>query len=70
MWRVGLPDRKQDASCQQRYNLQRSSLRGECGSRVAKYADYIIFNNVVMLCEGEDSKEAFRLCDDLVNSLK
>ena len=70
MWRVGLPDRKQDASCQQRYNLQRSSLRGECGSRVSKYADYIIFNNVVMLCEGKDSNEAFKLCHSLVNSLK
>jgi|ETN02SMinimDraft_2_1059926.scaffolds.fasta_scaffold00300_22 hypothetical protein len=70
MWRVGLPDRKQDASCQQRYNLQRSSLRGECGSRVSKYADYIIFNNVIMLCEGKDSNEAFKLCHSLVNSLK
>ena len=67
MWRVGLPDRKMDASCQQRYNLQRSSISGECGSRLSKYADYMIFNNVIILCEGVDSKEAFELCDDLVD---
>ena len=67
MWRTGLADRKMDASCQQRYNLQRSSISGECGSRLSKYADYMIFNNVIILCEGVDSKEAFELCDDLVD---
>ena len=35
--------------------------------RLAKYADYMIFNNVIMLCEGEDSNEAFKLCNDLID---
>ena len=47
-----------------------------CGSqikggriRLARYADYIIFNNVIILCEGEDSKGAFKLCNDLIDLL-
>ena len=34
-----------------------------------KYGDYMIFNNVIILCEGEDSKEAFKLGNDLIDLL-
>jgi len=62
MWRVGLAERKASES---RLDDMKTKKRG----RLARYADYIIFNNVIILCEGEDSKEAFKLCDDLIDIL-
>ena len=62
MWRTGLADRKMDANCTQ----GGSSINRNCGDRLWKYGDFIVFNNVIMLCEGEDSKEAFKLCNDLI----
>ena len=66
MWRVGLPDRKRAGSL---------ALDGEKPSstvlrRIAKYGDYLIFNNVVILCEGEDIKESFKNCDNLIEIVK
>ena len=62
MWRVGLGERKASEP--------KESMYGPKGRvRLARYADYIIFNNVIILCEGEDSKEAFKLCNDLVGIL-
>jgi hypothetical protein len=63
MWRVGLTDRKRSGVC----TLGSVSVNRNCGERIWKYADYIIFNNVIMLCEGEDSNEAFKLCNDLID---
>jgi hypothetical protein len=68
MWRVGLADRKIDASCAVGGHRGHSN-NSDCGERVWKYADYIIFNNVVILCEGADSNEAFKLCNDLIDIL-
>ena len=66
MWRVGLPDRKINASCE--YSLGKHGTgSSKCGKKLYKYADYMIFNNVIMLCEGEDSNEAFKLCNALIN---
>ena len=65
MWRTGLADRKIDANCTQ----GGSSINRNCGDRLWKYRDYIIFNNVVILCEGEDSNEAFTLCNGLIDIL-
>ena len=63
MWRVGLTDRKRSGVC----TLGSVSVNRNCGERIWKYADYIIFNNEIMLCEGEDSNEAFKLCNDLID---
>ena len=66
MWRVGLAERK--ASTQVVSTQSETSLAGAAKKpRLARYADYMIFNNVIMLCEGEDSNEAFKLCNDLID---
>ena len=36
---------------------------------VAKYADFIILGNVVILCEGEDSAQSLERCEMLVDAL-
>ena len=62
MWRVGLAERKASEG--------KENMSGNKGRfRLARYADYIIFNNVIILCEGEDSKEAFKICNDLTDLL-
>ena len=62
MWRVGLAERKM-ATCKHVCNFHHTY------KRLAKYADYVVFNNVIILCQGEDSKEAFKLCNDLIDLL-
>ncbi len=64
MWRVGLADRKNSEQVAEGVT---EKYRGRV--RLARYADYIIFNNVIILCQGEDSKEAFKLCNDLIDLL-
>ena len=59
MWRVGLAERKAST---QVMNMTLAKER----TRLARYGDYMIFNNVIILCEGEDSNEAFKLCNDLI----
>ena len=66
MWRVGLADRKIDASCAVGGHRGHSS-NSDCGERVWKYGDYLIFDNLIILCEGADSNEAFKLCNDLID---
>ena len=66
MWRVGLSDRKRSSSALDSHPIQRAQA---LEVRLAKYADYMIFNNVIMLCMGEDSNEAFQLCNDLIDIL-
>ena len=68
MWRVGLADRKIDASCAVGGHRGHSS-NSDCGERVWKYTGFIVFNNVIILCEGGDSKESFKLCVDLIRIL-
>ena len=58
MWRTGLPDRKSTGP------MATIPLGREW--RLSKYADYMIYDNVIMLCMGEDSNEAFQLCNDLI----
>ena len=68
MWRVGLAERK--ASSQVVSTQSETGLAGAAKKpRLARYADYIIFNNVIILCQGEDSKEAFKICNDLIDLL-
>ena len=64
MWRVGLSERKASS---QIVSTQWNQSAAAKKPRLARYADYMIFNNVIMLCEGEDSNEAFKLCNDLID---
>jgi hypothetical protein len=65
MWRVGLTDRKRTS-----LGLDRMGTHTKVATmRIAKYGDYMIYNNVIMLCMGEDSNEAFQLCNDLIDIL-
>ena len=66
MWRVGLAERKAST---QVVSTNISLANASEKPRLARYADYMIFNNVIMLCEGEDSNEAFKLCNDLIDLL-
>ena len=66
MWRTGLSDRKVNASCEYSHG-KHGTGSSKCGKRLYKYGDYMIFNNVIILCEGENSKEAFPLCHNLIN---
>ena len=68
MWRTGLADRKINASCEYSHG-KHGTGSSKCGKRLYKYGDYMIYNNVIMLCEGEDSNEAFKLCNDLIGLL-
>ena len=67
MWRVGLAERKNsEAAFVPWDNI--TDKRGR--TRLARYADYIIFNNVIILCEGEDSNEALKLCNNLTDLVR
>jgi hypothetical protein len=39
-----------------------------CG--VSKYGDYIIYGNLILVCEGNDSPTALKLCRALLNQLE
>ena len=66
MWRVGLVDRKISGNFH-----ARSGYKKILEEKVtAKYGDYIIYNNVIILCQGEDSIQSIKACMvliDLVN---
>ena len=59
MWRVGLADRKR--------NRPSSGINLGREWRLSKYAEYMIYDNVIILCMGEDSRESFKLCNDLID---
>jgi len=68
MWRVGLADRK--------VNLLKTS-HGTYDERNAtvdaagpKYAEFIIFSNVVIMCEGTNIKESINRCNSLVSLIE
>ena len=65
MWKTGLSDRKVNASCEYNHG-KHGTGSSKCGKRVYKYGNYMIYNNVIILCEGESSKEAFGLCGNLI----
>mgnify|MGYP004368470331 CR=1 FL=1 len=69
MWRVGLAERKNSEAAFFPDTTSNISADKRGRIRLARYADYMIFNNVIILCEGEDSKEAFKICNDLIDLL-
>ena len=56
-----------------RWQLERVGM-GAVGAHVAsgpspKYADFAVFGNIAMLCEGADSSQSLERCEGLVNAL-
>ena len=44
------------------------TLTGCGGSLAVKYADYMIYGNVIILCQGRDSEQSLRRCTQLVET--
>jgi hypothetical protein len=61
-WEEGAKDRWQNAFTG---DLQASSISGPS----PKYGDYVIFGNVLLLCEGADSGQGLERCKALVDAL-
>ena len=45
-------------------------IGGAGAQNTARYADFAIFGNIVMLCEGQDSSVSLEACEGLVNLLR
>ena len=61
-WDVGLSQRRACAG-----NTRGSHHSGRCD--IAKYGDYMIAGNTVLLCQGKDSESALHNCDALYAAL-
>ena len=60
-WKEGIQDRRTRSG--------RGMSGSESNTIRAKYLDYIVFGNTLILCEGLDLKDARKNCSDLVNTL-
>ena len=65
MWRVGISDRK--------INVLKTS-HGSYAERnetvphtASKYAEYVILDNVIMLCEGVEIEDSYKNCSNLID---
>ena len=64
-WKEGIKDRRLIST-----PSDGGSIGAAIGSKSSpKYADYIIYANLIILCEGWDSEESFSRCSDFVNNL-
>jgi hypothetical protein len=59
-WEEGASDRRK---CVGRQGTANASC-------AARYGDFIVFGNMVLLCEGQDSELALLTCGDVLKSLK
>ena len=57
-WEVGRNDRRQ---CNRKAETPHSSC-----SYTARYGDFVIQGNMVLLCEGPNSEEALKACNDIL----
>lgn len=57
-WKVGVSDRRTSGF----------TIGGGGGSLAVKYADFMIYGNVILLCQGRDSEQSLRRCDQLVKA--
>ncbi len=57
-WDEGLTQRRE---CQG--NVRGSHHSGKCDA--AKYGDYAVAGNIILMCQGKDSQTALKNCDDL-----
>ena len=62
-WDEGITQRR---AC--RANTRGSHHTGRCDA--AKYGDYIVFGNIIALCEGADSEIALRNCNQFADALR
>jgi len=60
-WKEGIQDRRTRSG--------RGMSGSESNTIRAKYLDYIVFGNTMILCEGLDLTDARQNCSDLVNAL-
>jgi hypothetical protein len=58
-WEEGAADRRMCVG-------RAGTANANCG---AKYGDFMVFGNIVLLCEGHDSETALQTCSALVGSL-
>ena len=58
LWEEGRNDRRQ---CNRKAETPHSSC-----SYTARYGDYVIQGNMVLLCEGPNSEEALKACNDIL----
>lgn len=42
---------------------------GDNGNCIARYGDFLVYGNIVLLCEGRDSETALQTCQTLVSRL-
>ena len=59
-WKEGNSDRR----------VNRRGAGSGPGSAKAKYLYYLIYENVVILCEGLDEKESIKLCNLVIKKIK
>ena len=62
-WDEGLPQRRACAA-----NTRGSHHSGRCN--IAKYGDYVVAGNLVLLCQGRDSETALENCEALYAALQ
>mgnify|MGYP006092809731 CR=1 FL=1 len=64
-WKEGIKDRRLIST-----PSDGGAIGAAIGSKSSpKYADYIIYGNLIILCEGWDSEESFSRCSDFVINL-
>ena len=58
-WKEGIRDRRTSGF----------TIIGGGGSLTVKYADFVIYGNVVMLCQGRDSIQSLDRCKTLISAV-
>ena len=67
MWRAGLTDRKLSQTKMVYGGETKVHVTGD--GTIPKYQEYVIYNNLILLCEGVDPKDSIKACWDLINIL-
>lgn len=62
-WVVGVKDRIRLVSG------GTADLAAWSGSRTPNYADFVIFGNMILLCQGDEPEESVALCHELITAL-
>ncbi len=62
-WSVGYKDRQRMRSG------GTADLAAWSGQRGPNYADFVIFGNMVLLCQGDEPEQSIKLCHELITAL-
>ncbi|NQW21065.1 MAG: hypothetical protein HQ477_10170 [Chloroflexi bacterium] len=46
-----------------------SDLAAWSGHRSPNYADFVIFGNVILLCQGDEPEQSINTCYELINAV-